>query len=262
MLLDWSGILKSDLYREVSLRIPSRTDFSILREDRDWLVVAKPAPLLIHPTGKEGEVTLLSLLRRERPGEELFLVNRLDRETSGCVLVARSSGAARRLGKQVARREIRKDYLAMVQGWPDWEQKRVTAGLRRKGEFAESAIWVRQGVHAEGRESVTHFQVERRWQRKGRPFALLRCFPQTGRTHQIRAHLELLDLGIVGDKIYGGDESAYLDFLRVGWTADLARRLLLERQALHAARLAFEWEGKTITVTCDLPSDLKRFCIV
>lgn len=251
--------MKRDLYGNVTLRIPSRTDFEILQESRDWLVVGKPAPLVVHPCSGSTEVTLWDLLRESRPNEEVFLVNRLDRETSGCVLVARSGKAARVLGKILARGEAAKKYLAIVHGWPEWDDCRVETGLRRKGEFTPSEIWVRQAVHPEGKPSITRFEVEQRWENDLGRFSQIRCFPESGRTHQIRVHLESVGHGIVGDKIYGRDDSAYLRFLDEGWSNSLADELLLPRQALHAARLSFPWEGEQVEVRCRLPDDLLSF---
>ena len=234
-------------------------DFEVLRESDDWMVVAKPAPLLIHPSSGSDEVTLVELLREHLGGAKVFLVNRLDRETSGCVLVARSRRVACQFGKIIARRGATKHYLAIVHGWPNWDQRRVETGLRRKGEFTESAIWVRQTVHPDGKESVTSFSVERRWENGLGRFAMIRCEPETGRTHQIRVHLEWVGHGIVGDKIYGRGDSAYLRFLEDGWAEDLANELLLPRQALHAAALGFPWEDGEILVECELTDDLKAF---
>jgi 23S rRNA pseudouridine1911/1915/1917 synthase len=233
----------------------------VLEENSDWLVVGKPVPLIMHPTGKSEEVTLLGVLKRAMRGEEFFFVNRLDRETSGCVLVAKSGKVARRLGKMMGRREIKKGYEAIVRGWPNWDEVTIKSGLRRKGEFTESAIWVRQAVHAEGKESETEFVVKRKFENARGKFCVVACRPRTGRTHQIRVHLEFAGFPIVGDKIYGGDEEAYLDFLRDGWTPELQERLILDRQALHASWMKFSWEGRAVQVRCPLTDDLVSFRI-
>ncbi|MGD1980069.1 MAG: RNA pseudouridine synthase [Akkermansiaceae bacterium] len=245
----------------MSLRIPSRTDFEILREEAGWLVVNKPAPLIVHPTGGTDEVTLWDLLRVELGSDEVHLVNRLDRETSGCVLVARTKVLARRLGKKMAGGGIRKEYQAIVHGWPKWQELEVESGLRRKGEFAGSDIWIRQAVHPEGRKSITRFEVERRWEGALGRYSQVRCLPGTGRTHQIRVHLESTGHGIVGDKIYGRDDSAYLSFLRDGWTDQLSAELILPRQALHASGMSFELGGEEIEVRSPLSADLGSFCV-
>jgi 23S rRNA pseudouridine1911/1915/1917 synthase len=245
----------------VSLRIPARTNFKILEECEDWLIVDKPAPLIMHPTGKSDEVTLLGVLKKAIPGGEFFFVNRLDRETSGCVLVAKSSGVARRLGKMMGRREIEKSYEAIVRGWPEWEEVRVTEPIRRKGEFEESEVWVRQAVHPEGKASETGFRVEGLFENAGDRFARIGCDPRTGRTHQIRVHLQFLGFPIVGDKIYGDEGRAYLEFLAEGWTDDSCERLRLDRQALHARRMEFEWDGELVVVRSPLPDELRSFCI-
>jgi 23S rRNA pseudouridine1911/1915/1917 synthase len=245
----------------MSLRIPSRTDFAILHENPDWLVVGKPAPLVVHPSSGSTEVTLWDLLRQSRPRQEFFLVNRLDRETSGCVLVARCAMAARALGRAFSRGGVTKEYLALVHGWPEWDERCVETGLRRKGEFTCSEIWVRQAVHPEGKRSITRFVVERRWESDLGKFSQVRCFPETGRTHQIRVHLEWAGHGIVGDKIYGRNDSAYLRFLGEGWSEDLADELILARQALHAVRLRFPWKESWVVVECEPPGDLATFGI-
>lgn len=255
------GSFEKGFIERVSLRIPAREDFEVLRENDDWLVVGKPAPLIMHPTGKSDEVTLLGLLKKAMPGVVFFFVNRLDRETSGCVLVAKSSGVARRLGRMMERREIRKGYEAIVRGWPEWDELTVEARLRRRGEFEESKVWVRQGVHEDGKESTTCFLVEEKFEREEGRFTLIGCGPKTGRTHQIRVHLEWAGFPIVGDKIYGGDEEAYVDFLEGGWTRELGERLILDRQALHASWMEFEWEGRSVRVECPLAAELAGFCV-
>lgn len=243
----------------MSRLIPARTDFSIVAMADEWLVVGKPAPLIVHPTNDRIEVTLLSELKARWPEDEFFFVNRLDRETSGCVLIAKSRGAARVFGKQMMRRQIKKGYRAIVHGWPEWNEKRVDAPIVRKGEVGESAIWVRQVVHPCGKECVTNFSVETRFERNGGEFSVVRCEPETGRTHQLRVHLEYLGHPIVGDKIYGGDGKSYLDFLEGGWTTDLAKRLLLSRHALHGFDLVFDWDQGRVSLSCAWPDDLDEF---
>jgi 23S rRNA pseudouridine1911/1915/1917 synthase len=255
------GSFEKGFIERVSLRIPAREDFEVLRENDDWLVVGKPAPLIMHPTGKFDEVTLLGVLKRAMAGVEFFFVNRLDRETSGCVLVAKSSGVARRLGRMMERREIRKGYEAIVRGWPEWDDLTVEARLRRRGGFEESEVWVRQGVNEGGKECATCFEVKERFEREEGKFALIGCEPKTGRTHQIRVHLAWAGFPMVGDKIYGGDERAYLDFLKDGWTSGLRERLILDRQALHARWMEFEWEGEAVRVDCEMPEELTGFCV-
>jgi len=231
------------------------------------MVVGKPAPLIMHPAGPRGgvgksdEVTLLGVLKAAMPREEFFFVNRLDRETSGCVVVAKSGKAARVLGKMMGRREIKKGYVAVVQAWPEWDELRVDAPIRRRGEFEESEVWVRQGVQEDGKECLTNFKVRERIENRWGRFTVMECQPETGRTHQIRVHLEHVGFPMVGDKIYGGDDEAYLDFLREGWSEDLQKRLILDRQALHAEWVEFEWKGDLVKVRCVMPAELEGFCV-
>lgn len=156
------------------------------------------------------------------------------------------------------RREFRKSYHAIVWGWPEDETFTVEAPILRKGEVEPSPIWVRQMVHPEGKESRTRFEVEARFEKpttNGERFSLLRCYPETGRMHQIRVHAADAGFSIVGDKIYGPDEQCYLDFIEDGWTPDLQRILLMNRQALHAS--GFGWKDRDWT--CPLPTDMRAF---
>lgn len=241
--------------------IPPRTDFSILSMTEDWLVVGKPAPLIVHPTNDRIEVTLLGELKARGPGGDFYFVNRLDRETSGCVLVARSRKAAREFGRMMMRRQIRKHYRAIVHGWPEWSEIDVEQPMIRKGEVQESAIWVRQCVHPEGKPSFTRFWVEERFEREGDRYAIIGAEPRTGRTHQLRVHLEYLGHVIVGDKIYGGNGAEYLEFLESGWSRSLAKRLKLSRHALHGSGMIFEWEGEEFEVKSPWPDELAKFCL-
>jgi 23S rRNA pseudouridine1911/1915/1917 synthase len=112
-------------------------------------------------------------------------------------------------------------------------------------------------IHPEGAPARTDFRIEQRFTRNsGERFSIIRAFPRTGRTHQIRVHLASLGHAIVGDKIYGPDETLYLEFIETGWTPELERRLLLPRHALHSAALEIEGGDRWISA---LPSDLASF---
>lgn len=232
-------------------------EFRVLYEDDGVLVVDKAAPLLTHPTGEKNEPTLWhglhELLAYElATGGLVSLINRLDRETSGITLVAKTAEAARELGKAMQARQLHKEYLAVVQGTPLWNAACCAEPILRMEQVAATRIHVRQCCHPSGKDCRTEFEVLRR----GASHSLLRCRPHTGRMHQIRVHAAYLGFPLVGDKIYGGDESCYLDFIASGWTSDLQRRLLLPRHALHASRLSFPWRGQMIHVESPLPADM------
>jgi 23S rRNA pseudouridine1911/1915/1917 synthase len=259
--------------------------FRIIEEMDHYLVVDKAPFVLMHPTKPNGAPTLWKELRELLAFEiandgQVSIVNRLDRETSGLVLVAKTSAAARKFGILMQQRRVKKEYLAIVWGWPEWETRFVDAPLDRQGKHRESAIWLKQTIHPAGGPAQTEFHVEQRFIRNsgrdgspsrphdrgtGAPggcalptdkFSLIRAIPYTGRTHQIRVHLAAIGCPIVGDKIYGTDEQLYLRFIQTGWTPDLERQLLLPRHALHSTKLAIESEGEW---TSPLPVDLAEF---
>ncbi|HJY54522.1 MAG TPA: RluA family pseudouridine synthase [Candidatus Udaeobacter sp.] len=239
--------------------------FEIVDEADDYVVVDKPPFLLIHPTKPNRTPSLWKQLRELfafeiASGGQVSIVNRLDRETSGLVLVAKTAAEARHFGRLMQRHQLRKEYLAIVWGWPEWETKIVDARLHRQGRHQRSTIWLKQIIHPAGAPARTEFFVERRFERltsSGDRFSMIRAIPRTGRTHQIRVHLSSLGHPIVGDKIYGPDEQLYLRFIETGWTPELEQKLLLPRHALHSAKLAIEGEHEW---TSPLPPDLSEFC--
>jgi 23S rRNA pseudouridine1911/1915/1917 synthase len=237
----------------------------ILAKAADWLAVDKPAGLLVHPTRPDLVVTLHGLLRQWLSAElasggQVSLVHRLDRETSGVLLVATTAAAARDFSRQLESGTIMKEYRAIVFGWPTWERQVVDAPLLRAGSRGVFRIWLKQAIHPDGAPARTEFTVLERFERDGQRFSLMSVRPKTGRMHQIRVHAAALGHAIVGDKIYGPDEGCYLRFIESGWTPELARVLFLPRHALHAYRLEFrDISENPIEVLAPLPEDLQRF---
>jgi 23S rRNA pseudouridine1911/1915/1917 synthase len=222
--------------------------------------------LLIHPTKPDGTVTLwhqlAQLLAFEvANGGQVSVITRLDRETSGLVLVAKTHRAARDLHTLVERQQLTKRYLAIVWGWPNPNEFEVDQPLLRLGTVAPSKIWLKQAVHPSGYPSRTQFRIKNRFENQHGKFALVECEPLTGRTHQIRVHLAFSGHPIVGDKIYGPDENCYVEFIETGWTPALAGRLLIDHQALHASSLAFTLGAENFLFNSPLPEDLRTFCL-
>ena len=243
---------------------------TILAQHADFLIVAKPPHLLSHPTRPDGKPTLLGWLQERFPGEFVALVNRLDRETSGTVLVARSAEAASQLGALTMRREIHKSYLALVSGRVEVEHEIIDAPVGRLGISPKNPIWLRQGVipsdDPQGRktaEARTEFwRLGCSGAREGvEKVSLLRLQAHTGRLHQLRVHLAHIGHPVMGDKIYGPDPNLYLKFIAEGWTEEHQRVLGISRHALHAHELRFPWNGEVQVFTSPLPEDMRELAI-
>jgi RluA family pseudouridine synthase len=215
---DGSGIVEP----EVDDRI------AILYEDEWFVAVNKTGNLPVHPSGRYFNHTLTAMLEI-RYGRKVYPVHRIDRETSGIILLAFDGKSAGNLSASLAKGS--KEYLALVHGnFPDQEMI-VDLPL---GRDIESAVSKKRKAWPGGTEkAITRF---RKVLTAG-DISLVRCFPETGKLHQIRAHLLSTGHPIVGDKLYGRDETAFLEFIQHGFTAKLEERLLLPRSALHAARL-------------------------
>lgn len=246
------------------MSVENQAEFGILGETEEFLAVDKPAGLLVHPTKPGGPRTLWDGLRELlgyeiATGGQVSLINRLDRETSGIVLVAKTASAARAAGLAMQRGAFQKEYLALVFGWPEWDERVVDEPIIRLGEVAESKVWLQRAVHAAGQPAETRFQVVSRHRAGERRFSLVRAWPVTGRTHQIRVHVAHAGHPVIGDKIYGVDSQLYLDFIQDGWTSALAKKLWMPRHALHATRLVFSLDGVDYAWHAPVPADFTEF---
>jgi len=222
-------------------------------EDEQLLVISKPAGLPVHATARFHRNTLTALLREQFGADAPRLAHRIDRETSGLLVLARTPDAERELKQALAARDVCKAYLAIVHGDPG------PSGVEQGaiGPDLTSGIRIKQHVRHDGLPARTSW---RRLARRG-VYSMVEAAPHTGRQHQIRVHLGALGCPIVGDKLYGADPSCMLEYLDLGWTDDLARRLLLPRHALHAARLSFAHPatGHELRLEDPLPPDLQAF---
>jgi 23S rRNA pseudouridine1911/1915/1917 synthase len=229
----------------VSVELSARPDTTLEPESIPLVIVDKPAGLVVHPSAGHGSGTLVNaLLGRARDrGEALGsiagvgrpgIVHRLDKDTSGLLVVAKNDAAQASLMRQFGERSVEKEYLALVRGAPPSPRGRVEAPVGRDPRDRQ-----RMAVVARGRESTTEYEQVA----SGGAYTLLALRPLTGRTHQIRAHLAYLDLPIAGDLRYGGGEGP-------GG---------LRRQFLHAARLAFELpeDDRRLRAWSEMPADLR-----
>jgi 23S rRNA pseudouridine1911/1915/1917 synthase len=211
--------------------------FTVAYEDQHLLVIDKGPGLVVHPARGHREATLAQLLAGSVSGgdpERAGIVHRLDRDTSGLLVVSRSEEAHRLLQAALAERLIEREYLALVQGRPPARTGTIEAPIGR-----DPRVRTRMAVGgANSREARTHFELDRALA----DTSLLRLHLETGRTHQIRVHLQAIGHPVVGDPEYG--------------TAGL---LGLERQFLHATRLAFDHPltGERVEVRSPLPADLQ-----
>lgn len=252
------------------------TNYRVVYEDEALLAISKPAPLPVHAIGAYFRNSLTHLLKRDRPeAENYHLAHRLDSETSGLLLLAKDTETLRKLQKDW-NENIRKTYQAIVFGaFPSGETKvdapigpKTGSKVRMKLAVVKNVNSIKDpasgelrrttgGDKSEGKESITLFTgLESRGK-----FSLVEARPLTGRTHQIRVHLEHLGFPIVGDKLYSGDDETFLHFYEHDWDDWLKEKVILPRTALHAFRLEFTHPqtGQRVSLEDPMPKDMSSF---
>lgn len=240
--------------------IPENIPLDILYEDDGLVVVNKPAGMVVHPARGHWSGTLTSALAYRfqslsdvggptRPG----IVHRLDRDTSGVIVIAKTNAVHIQLGEQFHDRTVRKEYFAITAGRIDRDRDTIDAPIGRH-PYQRDKMAIRDG-HASSRSAATFYEVI---SRHGR-FSQVRLFPKTGRTHQLRVHLAHLGCPILCDRLYAGHAEVTEAVLR-GKTREPQETPILERQALHARALTLvnPQTGLEMTFEAPLPSDLKR----
>ncbi|AMJ56041.1 MULTISPECIES: 23S rRNA pseudouridine(1911/1915/1917) synthase RluD [Stenotrophomonas] len=228
--------------------LPEDIPLSVLYEDEHVFVIDKPAGLVVHPGAGNPSGTLLNALLFRDPEiakvPRAGVVHRLDKDTSGVMVVARTVQAQTALVEQLSAREVHRQYLAVVVG------ALVAGGTADAPIDRHARDRLKMGVREDGKEAVTHYRLRERF----RAHTALECRLETGRTHQIRVHMAHLKHAIVGDPLYGGSLK-----LPKGATDELVAALRgFKRQALHAETLEFQHPitGETISNTAPVPADL------
>jgi 23S rRNA pseudouridine1911/1915/1917 synthase len=226
------------------------TNIKLLYEDEGVLAIFKPGYLPMHENGPWKKNTFAYLIQQEF-GEDCAAVHRLDRETSGIVLCSRDYGIRKNLSNQWVQGEVEKEYLAICNGVPTTDEFKVDAPI---GDAVGSIIRIKKSVNPQGLESLTEFRCEQR----AIDHSLVRAFPKTGRTNQIRVHLAHIGHVIVGDKMYHPDEKVFDDYYRFGDGENIAEKTGFYRHLLHAAKITFTHPntGERISVECEMPADM------
>jgi 23S rRNA pseudouridine1911/1915/1917 synthase len=224
----------------------------ITHEDERLIVINKPGDVVCHPSKHGPWSSLVGAVREHLGLGTVHLVFRLDRETSGVVVLAKDPRTASRLQTAMQERRVGKVYLAILTG----ELPEAIQVDQPLGTDTASPVFMKSAVCADGQASVTRFEPLSR----AGGFTLARVTTETGRKHQIRAHAQWLGYSIVGDKIYGPDARLYLDFIDRGWSPELEKILLLPRQALHCAEIELRTTGFPESFKAPMPGDMIGFC--
>lgn len=239
----------------VRMIAPEEVPGWIVYEDERVLVVNKPGDVVCHPSKAGPWSSLVGALREYTGLPTVHLVFRLDRETSGVVVLAKDPKMASRLQVAMMERKVGKAYLAIMTG----DLPGPVTVDQPLGDDVRSPVFIKSAVVGPdegGQNAITHFTPVAR----GGGFTLARVVTETGRKHQIRAHAQWLGHSLVGDKIYGPDSRLYLDFIDHGFTEALAAQLFLPRQALHCAEIDLRPARMEHVFTAPLAADMREFC--
>jgi 23S rRNA pseudouridine1911/1915/1917 synthase len=224
----------------------------ILYEDERLLVINKPGDVVCHPSKAGPWSSLVGALREHTGLPAMHLIFRLDRETSGVVVLAKDALMASKLQRAMQERHVGKSYLTILTG----NLGEAAVVDQPLGDDISTPVFIKTCVRPDGKPAQTRFEP----MAHGGGFTLAKALPATGRKHQIRAHAQWLGFSVVGDKIYGPDARHYLEFIDHGWTEALAAKLLLSRQALHCAEIDLTAAGAPAIFRAPLPEDLREFC--
>lgn len=245
----WPRRLKQGPVRLIE---PAEFDSWITSDDEHIIVINKPGDVVCHPSKAGPWSSLVGAVREHCKVEASHLIFRLDRETSGVVVFARTPRMASRLQKATQERRVRKSYLAILRG----EMPGPLSVDQPLGDDPHSPVFVKSAVVPDGQRAVTHYTPLS----VGGGFTLARVVTETGRKHQIRAHAQWAGFPMIGDKIYGGDDRCFLHFLDHGWTPELEAKLLLPRQALHCESIDLTLAGLERVLTAPMAEDMRAFC--
>lgn len=223
----------------------------ILFEDKDFIVVNKPAGIPVIPDRFDTEAPSINKLLEARTGEKIWVVHRIDRDTSGVLCFARNEQAHKYLSRLFQEHEVGKFYVGLVQGRLLQESGRIDTPIAEHPVIRGKMVVARKG-----KESVTDFRVVRQWPL----FSLVQFQIHTGRTHQIRVHMQSIGHPLVADELYGDGKPFLLSAIKRKYRLsgkEEVEKPLLSRLALHAYRLSFVKEdGTEVAVEATLPKDI------